>query len=135
MSIIPSPWPVVHIARRLNLTVEDDHGEHPVETLTPVVRRAMSYIQHGRNGSSHQVMSAEFVERTETTLGMTVADTTLYEPQDQVFIFPELNPDKTWQVNTGLAYWVDGVPTDERVGPWPGLLKIFGGTVKLRRVS
>lgn len=137
MTLIPSPWPVVHIARRqsTNPSDEDDHGNLPVVTQSPVVRHAMSIIQHGRNGSSHQIMSAEFVDRTETTIALTVADTTIYAPQDQVLIFPELHPDGTWVTGTGIAYFVDGVPNDERVGPWPGLLKMFGGHVGLRRVT
>lgn len=137
MSIFPSPWPVVHIARRRSTDPadEDDHGNYPTVTLTPVVRRAMSIIQHGRTGSSKQILSSEYVDRTETTMELTVADTTVYESQDQVLIFPSFNSDGSWQAGSGIAYVVDGVPTDERVGPWPGLLAIFGGNVKLRRVT
>lgn len=137
MTLVPSPWPVVHIARRqsTNPSDEDDHGNLPVLTLTPVVRRAMSIIQHGRNGSSKQVMNAESVDRTETTIALTVADTTLYVPQDQVLIFPQLHHDGTWVTGTGVAYFVDGIPNDERVGPWPSLLGLFGGNVRLRRIT
>lgn len=134
MSIVPSPWTIVHIARTYD-TVRDDHGNLKVLKLDPVVRKAMSIVQKGIFGTSKQIMNTESVKRVETLLEMAVADPETYAVQDQVLIFPELDSDGDYVTGTGTAYFVEGVPSDDRVGPWRGLLAVFGGVVHLRRIT
>ena len=135
-SIVPSPWPVLHIARPVQSDdLDPDTGDPLLVPQSPVVRWAMSLTQFGRRGSSRQVISAEYLERTETELHMGTAEPTVYHPMDQVLVFPELDQLGNWVTGTGFAYWVDGRPADQTKGPWPAILKIFGGLVKLRRVT
>ena len=134
-SVIPSPWQVVHIPRYIDTAQEDDHGNYPILEDPPVVRNVMSITQFGRRGSSREIISPEFLLRTETTIHIAVSDPTIYEPEDLVLLYPELDATGSYVADTGIAYWVDGVPSDERTGPWPGLLAAFGGVVKLRRVT
>jgi hypothetical protein len=133
--LIPSPWTVVHIARWMDTTQEDEHGNDVWMEDPPVVRRAYSFTQFGRRGSSREVMGPEFQERVETILHMACNDTTVYRASDQVILDPELDVDGCYIPDTGIAYWVDGDPTDERIGPWPALLAWSGGVVKLKRVT
>lgn len=136
VSIIPSPHKIVHIPKEIDSDDIDPATGNPlIVPQAPIVRRAMAIEQFGRRGSSRQVVSGEFLDRTETELHMAVADPTLYNPLDQVFINPTLDCNDNWTVGSGTAYWVDGVGADDRQGPWPAYLKQFGGTVKLRRVS
>jgi hypothetical protein len=137
VSIIPSPWPVCHIARRTstNPADEDDHGTRPPVESPPTIRKAMSFLQHGRTGSSQQIMTTEAAQRVETTIAMSVADPETYVNQDQVLLFPEVDGNGDYVPGTGVAYFVDGDSTDERIGPWPALLGVFGGIVRLRRVT
>lgn len=134
MSIVPSPWTIVHIARTYD-TVRDDHGNLKVLKLDPVVRKAMSIVQKGLFGTSKQIMNIEAAKRVETTLEMAVADPETYAVQDQVLVFPELDVNGDYVAGTGTAYFVEGLPTDDRVGPWRGLLSIFGGVVNIRRIT
>jgi hypothetical protein len=136
-SIVPSPWTVCHIARVIstNPADEDEHGNYPIQDQPPVLRRAMSITQFGRRGSSREVISTDYLLRTETEVHLVVADPETYHPEDLVLVDPQLDATGNYVPNSGIAYWVDGVPNDERVGPWPFLLSVFGGTVKLRRVT
>ena len=133
--LIPSPWPVVHIARWLDTTTEDEHGNFPWLEDPPVVRHVYSVTQFGRRGSSREVMGPEFQERIETILHMACNDPTLYKGSDQVILDPDFDDIGNYIPDTGIAYWVDGDPTDERVGPWPALLQWSGGVVKLKWVT
>lgn len=134
-SIFPSPYAVVHIARRLDTTVKDSHGNYPMMTSAPVIRRAQSIAQYGRRGSSRAVFTAETQNREEITLLMVVSNPEAYADGDQVLVDPTFDVDGNYVAGTGTAYWVDGSPSDERKGPWPKLLAQFGGLVKLRRVT
>lgn len=146
-SIIPSPHRIIHIPRAIETNDVDPATGNPMIADQPaVLRKAMAIVQFGRRGSSRQVMSGEFLDRTETEMHMAVADPTTYKPLDQVIIGPEFNYDvdacmappptaADWVVGSGIAYWVDGDPGDDRVGPWPAYLKQFGGTVKIRRTT
>jgi hypothetical protein len=134
--LIPSPWPVVHIARWIDTGAdEDEHGNYPLVEDPPVVRHVYSITQFGRRGSSREVMGPEFAERIETILHMACNNPTLYKASDQIILDPELDGDGNWIEDTGVAYWVDGDPSDERVGPWASLLDWAGGLVKLKRVT
>jgi hypothetical protein len=134
-SIVPSPWVVCHIARFIDTTTEDEHGNNPIAEKDPVLRNAMSLTQFGRRGSSREIISPDYLLRTETEVHMVVADPQTYSPEDLVLISPEIDDTGAYVENSGTAYWVDGIPNDERLGPWTDLLSVFGGTVKLRRVT
>jgi hypothetical protein len=133
-SIIPSPWTVVHIPRAMT-GPPDDHNNPTKIASPPVIRKVMSVTQFGRRGSSREVISPEYLSRTETTIHISVADPTVYKPEDQVLVWPDFDENGNYVAGSGIAYWVDGVPSDERTGPWPELLAMFGGVVKLRKVT
>jgi hypothetical protein len=136
VSIIASPWPVVHVPRAIDPNGPlDDHNNPPLVVGTPVMRKVMSITQFGRRGSSREVISPDYLLRTETTIHISVADPTVYDPDDLVYLYPDFDDTGTWVSDSGIAFWVDGVPSDERTGPWPWLLALFGGIVKLRRVT
>lgn len=135
MSIVASPWTVCHIARFIDTTTEDEHGNNPIAEKPPVLRRAMSLTQFGRRGSTREIISPDYLLRTETEIHMAVADPETYSSEDLVLIEPDIDDAGAYVPDTGTAYWVDGVPNDERLGPWPGLLSMFGGSVKLKRVT
>jgi hypothetical protein len=126
---------VCHIARYIDTTTEDEHGNNPIVEKPPVLRPAMSITQFGRRGSSRELISPDYLLRTETEIHMAVADPQTYSSEDLVLLDPEVDDTGVYVPASGTAYWVDGVPNDERRGPWPGLLALFGGTVKLRRVT
>jgi hypothetical protein len=133
--LIPSPWPVCHIARWIDESSTDEHGNNPITEDPPVIRWIYSVVQFGRRGSSAEVMGPEFEERIETVLHMACNDPTVYKASDQVILHPQLDTDGNYVPDTGTAYWVDGDISDERLGPWPSLLQWSGGIVKIRRVT
>lgn len=130
MGYFPSPYPVVHIARRYS-GVDPDTGNELLVEEAPVVRFAQEIVQQ----NSSDDLSAEFQDRVATELQMAVDDPTIYMTDDQVLVSPQINTDGSWVVGSGEAYWVDGVPDDQREGPWPELFRQFGGTVALKRVT
>jgi hypothetical protein len=135
VSIIPSPWTVCHIPRSIDTTTTDEHGNHPIVDEPPVLRKAMSLTQFGRRGSSREVISPDYLMRAETEVHMAVANPDVYSTEDLVLLNPDIDASGNYVPESGTAYWVDGMPNDERKGPWPALLSMFGGTVKLRRVT
>jgi hypothetical protein len=50
-------------------------------------------------------------------------------------LFPELDANGDYVPGSGVAFWVDGLPFDQRLSPWPTLTRVFGGSVRLRRVT
>jgi hypothetical protein len=136
-SFFPSIYPVVHIARAQESSDLDPDTGNPKEvTFPPVVRYAQAISQFGRERpSSNQVISAEFVQRVETAMRLTVAEPTVYATQDRVLLFPELDDNKEWVPGTGIAFWVDGLFEDQRLAPWQPYFQIFGGFIMLRRVT
>lgn len=136
LSIIPSPYVIVHIQRVQTDELDPDTGNPKTVQYPPVVRLAQGISQIGRlRGSSKFIFSAEFVKRVETELHIAVADPAVYGPMDQVLLFPELDEDGEYVAGTGYAFQVDGVAYDGRQSPWPLFSKAFGGMVRLRRVS
>jgi hypothetical protein len=133
--MIPSPYPVVHLARSVSTDLDPDTGNPVIATAAPVVRYVQSISQLGRRGSSHEVIGPDTVLRVETEFHLSVADPSVYSTDDQVLLSAELDDDGNYVDGTGTAYWVDGTPSDSRQGPWPQYLKVFGGTVRLRRVT
>jgi hypothetical protein len=136
MSFIPAPWPVVHIPRPVETGDTDPDTNNPqLVPQTPVVRMVHTISQFGRRGSSREVIDAEYLERAETEIHVAVPNPDVYNPMDQVILAPQLDTAGDWITGTGVAYWVDGQPSDERQSPWPNLTRAFGGTVRLRRIT
>ncbi len=136
ISIIPAPHTVVQIPRTLSALPDPDTGNHEFIEGTPVVRKVQSLTQYyGNHGSSNEVMGADVTERINTEMQMVVADPDTYNPSDLIVIDPKLDDAGAWVPDTGEMYFVDGKPHDERKGPWPQLLSMFGGSVKLRRIT
>lgn len=134
--VIPTPWPVVHVARTLNLDVLDAHGNPTWVVSDPVVRKVQGIAQLGRyGGSSRLLMDDEHLDTTTAIFHVSVPDPTVYKQSDQVILFPELDDDGNWIGGTGTAYFVDGVPADDRTGPWSRYGRVLGGTLRLRRIG
>ena len=133
-SWFPSLYPVVHIPRAFDSNETDPDTGNPVEVVgEPAIRYAQEIVQKGR-GSSSDIISAEFVERIAEELIMSVDDPTVYRSQDQVIVNPEL-VDGEYVSGSGVAYWIDGEPNDQRGGPWAHLFDGFGGVINLKRVT
>jgi hypothetical protein len=130
VSIIPSPWPVAHIHRYFS-DEEDDHGNFPRVEDPPVIRWVMSIAQ----SRGVEIVGEDLALRTATSLDMAVADPETYHADDHILLNPDLDDNGDYVPGSGLLYWVDGDSSDERQGPWPSLLAMFGGVVKLRRVT
>ena len=136
LSLIPSPYPIVHIARLTTGEEDPDTGNYIIKDLPPVVRYAQLIEQIGRiRGSSKNIETPEFLKRVETEIHMSVADPTTYGAFDQVLLFPELDENGDWISGTGFAFIVDGIPYDGRRSPWPLFTRALGGLVRLRRVT
>lgn len=134
-----TPWTIMHIVRYEDTTGDkDEHGNWPVVEEPPVARQIYSQTQFGRRGSSHVVMGPEFAERTETILHLAVPDPTVYSSGDQILLFCQFDGEETaenYVPETGVAYYVDGDPAEERMSPWPSLTMQFGGVVKVLRAT
>jgi hypothetical protein len=130
---IPTPWPVLHTAKTIDMTQTDAHNNYLIIEGAPVVRYAYSFVQFGRRGSTSQIISPEFLNRTETTLHLAVPNPDAYSSGDGVILGGTVDDEGNY--DGGVAYFVDGDPNDERHGPWPNLTQWTGGTVKLRRVT
>jgi hypothetical protein len=131
MSVIKAHWPVVHVHRYVDDSVTDeDSGNSPLIEAEPVVRKAVSITQAGA-----VILDEGFEERVTTTVRLTTLEPEVYAPNDHVILDPQLDDEGAYVAGSGTAFWVDGVPTDSRKGPWPKLLKQFGGVVSLRKVT
>jgi hypothetical protein len=130
-----TPWQIVHIVRYEDTSTTDEHGNFPVIDKAPVVRKIYDHSQFGRRGSSHEVMGPEFQERIETILHLSVPDPGLYSAGDQIIMFPDLDASGNYVAGSGVAYWVDGDPAEDRMSPWPRYTMQFGGVVKVRRIT
>jgi hypothetical protein len=135
-SIIPSPWPVVLIPRSIDeADLDVDTGNPLLEHGIPTTRWVFSLTQFGRRGSSRAIISAEYLDRVETEIHLGTAEPNLFRPMDDVIIWPELDALGNWVEGTGYAYFVDGRPADQTRSAWPRYTRIFGGLVKLKRVT
>jgi hypothetical protein len=76
-------------------------------------------------------VSPDYLNRVETLLEIGVPDVTLYKPKDIVLIGPSYAGSPT----DGVAFHVEGDPSDNRLGPFPLLNRILGGAVRVRRVT
>lgn len=133
-SIFPSPYTVCHIPRSFSESVDPDTG-NPILVKSAPVTRFVQEITQMAKASSSDVQGEESVDRVETTLLMSVDDVSVYSCDDQVIVNPLFGDDGSYAAGSGEAYWVDGNPNDQRGGPWPGLFKVFGGIIHLKRVT
>jgi hypothetical protein len=130
---LSTPWPVLHTSKTIDTTQTDAHNNYVTINAAPVIRYVYSFVQFGRRGSTSQIISPEFLDRTETTLHMACPDPDSYKTGDGVLVGGTVDEDGNY--DGGVAFWIDGDPNDERHGPWPTLTAWTGGTVKLRRVT
>lgn len=138
MQWFPSLYPVVHYSRHFSRTETDpDTGNEYVIEGDPVIRYVQEISQMGK-GSSEDVQSGEFENRTVVTLIMSVDDPQNYSSDDRVIINPVIENGQ-YVEGTGTAYWIYGEPNDQRNGPfrttWSKVFEGFGGVIKLRRVT
>ena len=133
-SWFPSPYPVGHISRRFSTTTVDPDTGNEVLVAGPLIIRYVQEISQQGRSSSSDVLSGEFVDRVDETLLMSVDDPSIYDSNDQVIVNPEIVGGQ-YVEGSGVAYWVDGLPNDQRGGPWGHLFTGFGGVVQLKRVT
>lgn len=133
MSTIPEPITVYH--QVWTATGENDGHGNPVAYLAPAVaRRVQAIAQFGRRGSSHEVVSPDYLDRVETTLEIAVADPTIFNERDEIIIGATGLDDDGIPVG-GTAFHVEGDAVDDRLGPFPLLNKLLGGAVHVRRIT
>ncbi len=71
-------------------------------------------------GSQDSPVSADYAARTLTRLAVMVPDPSLFGDRDEIEI-------------GGKRYEIDGQPEDWRNGPFPGLNRLFGGVLHVKR--
>jgi hypothetical protein len=136
MGLVPNPYIVCHIVRKISDQTDPDTGNNVIVDLPPVIRKAQSFSQIGRmRGSSKIVLTPEYLRRISTELHMSVDDPELYGPQDQVLLFPEVDQDGDYIPGTGFAFWIDGLVINSKTSPWPSFTRGFGGLIRLRRTT
>jgi hypothetical protein len=129
MSTVPTP---ITIYQKVYVEGADDAHGNPIESWDdPVARKVQSINEFGRRGSSHEIVSPDYLNRVETMLELGVPDVTLYKPKDIVLI----GPDYAGSATEGVAFHVEGDPSENRLGPFPLLNRILGGAVRVRRVT
>lgn len=137
--MIPTPWPVLHIARVLVDTVFDDHGNEVEASYPAVIRYAMSLSNRlVYFSASNETFSNEYLRRIDSELHMAVhkSEVRAYGAGDQVFVGGSV--EETAGVLSyvgGVAFRVAGNPNSSVTGPWPALYKPFGGMVTLNRLN
>jgi len=132
MSTIPAPITIYHQAWTLG--ANDTHG-NPVESFAaPVPRQVQVVAQFGRRGSSHEIVSPDFLSRVESTLEIAVADPTIYNERD-IVIIGATGVDGNGNPVGGTAFHVEGLGIDDRLGPFPLLNKLLGGSIHVRRIT
>lgn len=133
MSTVPTPITVYH-----QVWTEpggnDAHGNPTGYLANAVPRQVQAINEFGRRGSSHEIVDVDYLLRIETMLEMGVADPNLYNPKDEIIIGATAF-DGDGNPTDGVAFHVEGDPSDNRMGPFPLLNKLLGGSVRLRRVT
>jgi hypothetical protein len=129
MSTVPAP---ITIYQKVYVEgAKNAHGNPAESWDAPVPRKVQSINELGRRGSSHEIVSPDYLNRIETLLEIGVPDVTLYKPKDIVLIGPGYAGSPT----DGVAFHVEGDLSDKRLGPFPLLNRILGGAVRVRRVT
>lgn len=112
----------------------DAHG-NDVRSFGPAVaRKVQSINEFGRRGSSHEVISPDYLNRIETVLEIGVPDVSVYAPRDQIII-GATGVDATGQPVGGTEFHIEGTPSNNKLGPLPLLNRMLGGSVRVRRVT
>ena len=133
MSTIPAPITIYHQAWTTT-GQKDGHG-NPIEYWAPAVARKVQAInQFGRRGSSHEIVSPDYLDRVESTLEISVPDPTIYNERDLVTV-GATGVDGNGNPIGGTAFHVEGEGIDNRLGPFPLLNKLLGGSVHVRRIT
>jgi hypothetical protein len=133
VSTVPTPITVYH--QVWTATGEKDaHGNATFYLAPSVPRKVQAINEFGRRGSSHEIVSADYLERIETMLEIGVPDPTLYNPDDEVIIGASGLDDDGNPIG-GFAFKVEGDPSDNRMGPLPLVNRILGGAVRVRRIT
>jgi hypothetical protein len=112
----------------------DAHGNAVHDFGTAVARKVQSINEFGRRGSSHEVISSDYLNRVETVLEIGVPDVSIYAPRDQIII-GATGVDGNGIPVGGIEFHVEGVPSDNKLGPLPLLNRMLGGAVRVRRVT
>jgi hypothetical protein len=133
VSTVPTPITVYHQVWT-NSGETDAHG-NPVYGLgASVARQVQAINEFGRRGSSHEIVDVAYLLRVESLLEMGVPDISIYNPNDEVII-GATGLDGDGNPIGGVAFHVEGDPSDNHTGPLPLLNKLLGGAVRLRRVT
>ena len=135
MSTIPTPLTIYH--QIWTATGDLNHQGDQTFFLAPSIpRKVQAITEFGRRGSSHEIVSADYLARVETMLEIGVPDPTLYNPEDEVIIGASGTQfDDDGNPTDGFAFKVEGDPSDNRMGPLPLLNGILGGAVRVRRIT
>jgi hypothetical protein len=132
VSTIPTPITVWHQVWTETGTL-DAHGNPVTFLADPVPRQVQSITEFGRRGSSHEIISPDFLNRAETVLEIGVPDASLYSPKDEIIV--GATADDSGLPVGGTAFHVEGQPSDNKMGPLPLLNRMLGGAVRVRRVT
>lgn len=134
---IPTPITVYHkvfVQGGSDMMYGVSHG-NPSESWVDAVPRAVQAInEFGRRGSSHEIVDVDYLGRVETMLEMGVPDIALYNPRD-IIIIGATTLDASGNPTDGVAFHVEGVPSNNQEGPLPLLNNLVGGSIRLRRVT
>lgn len=133
MSTIPTPLTVYHKVWTAT-GAQDAHGNDVYVFAAPVARKVHSINEFGRRGSSHEVVSPDYLNRTETALEMGVPDGSIYNPKDQIII-GATGVDSNGNPIGGVEYHVEAIPSNNQQGPFTLLNRLVGAAVRMRRVT
>lgn len=132
MPTIPTPISIMYQAWTEG---DDDAHGNPSGSLAPaVVRKVQAISQFGRRGSSHEIVDVDYLARVETVLEIGVPDPMIYFEKD-VITLGATGVDGDGNPVDGTAFHVESYPDDNRTGPFPLFNKLFGGAVRVRRVT
>jgi hypothetical protein len=133
VSTVPAPITIYHQVWTDSGTT-DTHGNPVAGLAAPVPRQVQAISEFGRRGSSHEIINVDYLNRVETLLEIGVPDVSIYNQQDEVII-GATGVDDDGNPIGGVAFHVEGTPSDNKLGPFPLLNNILGGSVRVRRVT
>lgn len=133
MTTVPTPITIYHQVWTQEETL-DAHGNPIAYLADPVPRKVQAINEFGRRGSSHEIVDVDYLGRVETLLEIGVTDISLYAEKDLVIIGAS-GSDEDGNPIGGVAFHVEGVPTNNKTGPFPLLNGLLGGSVRVRRVT
>ena len=131
--LIPTPITIYHKPWTATGST-DAHGNPTYGAGAAVARQVQSINEFGRRGSSHEIVSPDFVNRAETVLEIGVPDVSPYNQKDLIII-GATGGDNSGNPIGGLEFHVEGVPSNNKLGPLPLVNRMLGGAVRVRRVT